>query len=92
MCAYSHLLIYGMFPPGSLDVGVAFQCLPSFFYMIIQQLQLARNEVGITRIPRPCGNINDIQTRIYRCSDRGELWNDEGRCLRCRGYGKVIGG
>jgi hypothetical protein len=86
------LLVDRMLPPRWLHVRVALECLPRFLDMVVQQLELASDKVGFGRISSPDGHIDDVQAAVDGGSDRGELGDDQRRCLGGRGDGQVVRG
>jgi hypothetical protein len=87
----THFLIYGIFPPWLLHISVPLQRMACFLNVVLQQLHLPRDKVGILRIARPSRDVNDIERIVYRSLDSGQLLDDELGGMRCGRYGEVAG-
>lgn len=72
-------------------MGIAFECRLRLEYMVVQQLQLAGDEVGVGGIPAPGGDVNGVQAAVDGGAYRGKLGDDERGGMRRRRDGEVAG-
>ena len=69
----SHILIQRILPPLAYYLLPSFEHLLRLLHKLVEQAQLAGNEVCIVGITGPGADVHDIEGLVDEVSDRGQL-------------------